>query len=66
MLHRETPTDDNQRTGRLLDHADRAFDRDDAYTLGDGFEHVIQTGLGADKTTSPYPPTGHDYPRYER
>lgn len=63
MRRRETPADDNARTERLLDHADRAFGMDDAYALNDGFEDVVMTGLGTDKAARPYPPTGHGYPR---
>lgn len=58
MPRRETPTDDNQRTERLLDHADRAFDHDDT-----DFADIVMTGLMTDKATRPYPPPGHSYPR---
>ena len=58
MPRRETPTDDNARTIRLLDAADTAFETDDSH-----FADIVMTGLGTDKATRPYPPTGHDYPR---
>jgi hypothetical protein len=59
MPRRETPTDDNNRTRELLDHADAAFETDDS-----AFADVVMNGLMTDVATRPYPPAGHDYPRH--
>jgi hypothetical protein len=63
---RENRTDDNARTGRLLDgleaaYAARTSDPVDGGPVDD-FESVILSAAGAE-VTSPYPPPGHGYPR---
>lgn len=60
---RENRRDDNDRTSRLLDSADVAFDRQPANGLAAHFEDVVMEGLMTDKATSVYPPTGHNYPK---
>lgn len=57
---RETRADDNNRTGRLLDYADAAYDRDPEF-IG-----VLLDGLATDKAAEAagnYPPAGHGYPK---
>ncbi|MFR0358621.1 hypothetical protein [Streptomyces sediminimaris] len=54
----ETAADDNDRTRRLLDAGDVAFE-----TEHSDFAHVVMDGLISDVITDPYPPTGHSYPR---
>ncbi|WP_406122980.1 hypothetical protein OHQ89_12470 [Streptomyces canus] len=64
-LLRETRSDDNDRTGRMLDAVDAAFDgpiggRDEAFVT------ALVNGLGTDKAAEAagqYPPAGHGYPR---
>ncbi|WP_405747779.1 hypothetical protein [Streptomyces canus] len=64
-LRRETRADDNDRTGRMLDAVDAAFDgsiagRDEAFVT------ALVNGLGTDKAAEAagnYPPAGHGYPR---
>ena len=64
-LLRETRADDNDRTGRMLDAVDRAFDgriddRDEEFVI------ALVNGLGTDKAAEAagnYPPAGHGYPR---
>lgn len=63
---RETPSDDQARTGRLLDGVDAAYaartgDPVDGGPVDD-FESVILSATGAE-TTDLYPPPGHGYPR---
>lgn len=60
---RETRSDDNARTGRLLDQADTAFDSESRRGLDDHFEDVVMEGLMTDRAVATYPPTGHGYPR---
>ena len=54
----ETPTDDNDRTRRLLDAGDAAFETEES-----DFAEVVMEGLWSDVTADPYPPAGHNYPR---
>lgn len=54
----ETRSDDNDRTRRLLDAGDTAFETEDS-----DFAEVVMDGLVSDVVTDPYPPTGHSYPR---
>lgn len=61
--HTETPTDDNARTNRLLDHADTAFEHEPATQLHEDFEAIVMEGLLTDRAVTTYPPTGHTYPR---
>lgn len=61
-LRRETRRDDNNRTVRLLDHADAGFGTE----AGSAFEDVVMEGLMTDKAAAAagnYPPAGHGYPR---
>ncbi|MFJ6394040.1 hypothetical protein ACIQJT_41430 [Streptomyces sp. NPDC091972] len=63
---RETPADDNARTNRLCDAADRAFETEQTTGLGEDFESVVMEGLLTDKAAAAagqYPPAGHTYPR---
>ncbi|KPI12048.1 hypothetical protein OK074_2669 [Actinobacteria bacterium OK074] len=60
---RETPDDDNVRTGRLLDAADVAFEPEPATELHEDFEAVVMEGLLTDRSVPVYPPVGHTYPR---
>lgn len=58
---------DDQRTRRLLNRLETAYahrtggqpDSDDL----DEFERVLVEGLASDKTQTPWPPTGHTYPK---
>lgn len=59
----ETPADDDNRTGRLLDQADVAFEYEPASELHADFESVVMEGLLSDRAVSVYPPAGHTYPR---
>lgn len=55
---RETRTDDNRRTIRLLDHADAGF----GASTDPAFENVVMEGLMTDKAAAAagnYPPAGH-------
>ncbi|NUQ96401.1 MAG: hypothetical protein HOY79_07475 [Streptomyces sp.] len=54
----ETRSDDNDRTRRLLDAGDTAFETEDS-----DFAEVVMEGLWSDVTTDPYPAAGHNYPR---
>ncbi|MHC3471201.1 hypothetical protein ACYF6T_21240 [Streptomyces sp. 7R007] len=54
----ETPDDDDQRTRRLMDAGDTAFDDEES-----DFSRVVMNGLGSDVAADPYPPAGHGYPR---
>lgn len=69
-FRRETRRDDNDRTGRLLDAADAAFDHDGtAAYRDDDFVTALMDGLGTDKAAEAagqYPPAGHGYPRRRR
>ncbi|WP_103542043.1 hypothetical protein [Streptomyces sp. SM1] len=63
---RETPADDQARTGRLLEgleaaYANRTGDPCSGVDLDD-FENVIVSAAGAEGEPT-YPPPGHDYPR---
>ncbi|MET7687996.1 hypothetical protein ABZT06_08445 [Streptomyces sp. NPDC005483] len=61
-FRRETPADDNRRTGNLID----AFDNAASNGLEEDFEDVLMTGLMTDKAAAAagnYPPAGHGYPR---
>lgn len=60
--HSETPAQDDARTRELLDHADKAFATEE--TCNTDFADVVMDGLMSDKATTPYPPTGHTYPRH--
>ena len=65
-LFRETRTDDNARTGRLLDAADVAFEHEPTTQLARDFEFVVAEGLLTDRAAEAagvYPPAGHTYPR---
>lgn len=60
---RETPADDNRRTGDLLDAFDNASAIDG---LDEDFQDVLMNGLMTDKAAAAagnYPPAGHGYPR---
>ncbi|MGW7515094.1 hypothetical protein ACWGJ2_05820 [Streptomyces sp. NPDC054796] len=62
MKRRETPKDDEQRTLRLLDQVDNAFEGDPSATFEpDTFESVVLHGVANDPRR-PYPPAGHDFP----
>ncbi|MDH6448206.1 hypothetical protein M2155_000614 [Streptomyces sp. SAI-119] len=64
-LLRETRADDNDRTGRMLDAVDRAFDGRIA-DRDEDFVTALVNGLGTDKAAEVagnYPPAGHGYPR---
>lgn len=66
LSFRETPSDDDARTGRLLDAADVAFEYEPATELHEDFESVVMEGLLTDKAAAAegvYPPAGHTYPR---
>ncbi|MFF7373620.1 hypothetical protein [Streptomyces tricolor] len=62
----ESKSDDDARTGRLLDGLETAF----AVRTGDpcsdadltDFEETVLFGVGYDPAT-PYPPAGHTFPR---
>lgn len=63
---RENRRHDDARTGRLLDQADNAFDREPANGLAAHFADVVMEGLMTDKAAAAagnYPPAGHDYPK---
>lgn len=65
-LFRESRTDDEARTGRLLDQLDDAYatrtgDVADGGELTE-FEETILFGVANDPAR-PYPPAGHTYPR---
>jgi hypothetical protein len=62
-FRRETPADDNARTGRLLDQADTAFEHEQTTQVGADFEAVVMEGLLTDRSVPLYPPPGHTYPR---
>lgn len=62
-LSRETPAEDDARTGRLLDHADIAFEYEPTTELHENFEAVVMEGLLTDRYVPVYPPVGHAYPR---
>lgn len=62
-FRRETPADDQARTVRLLDHSDKAFEREPADGLAVEFEAVVMEGLLTDRAVPTYPPAGHGYPR---
>ncbi|MGW5003788.1 hypothetical protein ACWEP8_39760 [Streptomyces hydrogenans] len=70
---RETRTDDEARTRRLLDAADIAFDLGpvpdwDVFDEDDwaaDFEAVVMEGLLTDVEAAVYPPAGHTYPKRE-
>ncbi|MDT0570104.1 hypothetical protein RM704_21960 [Streptomyces sp. DSM 3412] len=49
----ETRREDAERTGRLLDAADIAFE----------CEAVVMEGLLTDQAVEVYPPAGHTYPK---
>lgn len=62
----ETATDDQARTGRILDSLDHAYaartgDPVDGGPLTDFEEVVIESAAPLQGT--PYPPPGHGYPR---
>lgn len=59
----ETRRDDAERTGRLLDAADLAFECDPPTELHADFESVVIEGLLTDTAVDIYPPAGHTYPR---
>ncbi|BFO14433.1 hypothetical protein SHKM778_08210 [Streptomyces sp. KM77-8] len=59
---RETRRDDDTRTGRLLDAADVAFEREQTTPLGEDFEAVVMEGLLTDRSVPVYPPAGHTFP----
>ena len=64
-LLRETRSDDNDRTGRMLDAVDAAFDGPIA-SRDEAFVTTLVNGLGTDKAAEAagnYPPAGHGYPR---
>ena len=67
-FRRETPADDDARTVRLMDALDQAGEAGDQDAPLTPFEEVLLDGLGCgpDCTGSPYPPTGHTYPRKGR
>jgi hypothetical protein len=54
----ETHADDNDRTRRLLDAGDAAFEDESS-----DFSDVVMDGLTSDVLADPYPPAGHNYPR---
>lgn len=63
---RETATDDQARTGRLLDGVESAYaartgDPVDGGPLTEFEETVL--GAAAPQAGAPYPPPGHGYPR---
>ncbi|MET9097403.1 hypothetical protein ABZX72_35615 [Streptomyces cyaneofuscatus] len=60
---RETRTDDDARTVRLLDAADVSFECEPASDLAADFESVVMEGLLTDRAVPVYPPAGHTYPR---
>lgn len=67
-FRRETPADDEARTVRLMDALDTMGEAGDPEAPLTPFEDVLLEGLGCgpDCTGSPYPPTGHTYPRKGR
>jgi hypothetical protein len=60
---RETRRDDAERTGRLLDCADAAFEYEPVNDVAADFEAVVMEGLLTDQAVAIYPPPGHDFPR---
>lgn len=61
-FRRETRSDDDARTGRLLDHVDRGLDNEPS----SAFSAALLDGLVSDKAAEAaghYPPAGHGYPR---
>ena len=59
---RENARDDDERTGRLLDHVDRDLDNEPS----SAFSAALLDGLVSDKAAAAagnYPPPGHGYPR---
>jgi hypothetical protein len=66
-IRRETRRDDNERTTRLLDAVDAAFDQDGtAAYRDDEFVTALVNGLGTDRAAEAagnYPPAGHGYSR---
>jgi hypothetical protein len=65
-FRRETPTDDQARTRRLLDGVESAYAARTGDPCGDAdlteFEEAVLFGVAGDPD-QPYPPTGHDFPR---
>lgn len=59
----ETRREDADRTERLLDAADVAFEYDPPTELHADFEAVVMEGLLSDTAVAVYPPTGHTYPK---
>ncbi|OPG10356.1 hypothetical protein B1R27_03155 [Streptomyces sp. GKU 895] len=59
----ETRRDDAERTERLLDAADLAFECEPLCELHADFEAVVMEGLLSDQAVPVYPPAGHTYPR---
>ncbi|MER6296872.1 hypothetical protein [Streptomyces althioticus] len=57
---RENAADDRERTCRLLDGLDAAYDGQTGPITD--FERVIISATGAEQKGE-YPPPGHDYPR---
>ncbi|MFJ4932332.1 hypothetical protein ACIP8U_00475 [Streptomyces pseudovenezuelae] len=63
---RETPADDNRRTGELIDAFDNAFTGEASNGLEEDFQGVLMNGLMTDKAAAAagnYPPAGHSYSR---
>lgn len=66
LSRRETPAQDDARTGRLLDQADVAFEHEPTTELHLEFEVVVMEGLLTDRAAAAvgaYPPAGHTYPK---
>ncbi|MCD7445043.1 hypothetical protein K4B79_43495 [Streptomyces lincolnensis] len=59
----ETRREDADRTERLLDAADLAFESEPLSELHADFEAVVMEGLLTDRAVPVYPPAGHTYPR---
>lgn len=59
----EDRIDDGLRTGRLIDAAEVAFEREQPVGLAEDFESVVMEGLLTDRAAPVYPPAGHTYPR---
>ncbi|EMF57302.1 MULTISPECIES: hypothetical protein [Streptomyces] len=59
----ETRREDAERTGRLLDAADIAFECEPANATAAAFEAVVMEGLLTDTAVEVYPPAGHTYPK---
>jgi hypothetical protein len=60
---RETRREDDERTVRLLDAADFAFEREPVNEVAADFEAVVMEGLLTDRAVAVYPPAGHTYPK---